>query len=224
MNIELKYQLAVFDLDGTLVDSINDLAAACESVIAENGYPPNPSESYKKFVGDGTLKLIERALPNGTSESEIRRIHALFSERYRAHCLDLTKPYDGMPETVAALKKAGIVCAVASNKPEEFSKLIVTTLFGKNAFDIIRGKREGVPAKPSPEIVNAIMEQSGYSPEQTVVIGDSDVDVMTAKNARTVCIGCTWGFRGEQELRRAGAKYLADKPQHIADLILEASK
>lgn len=224
MEYKPRYRLAVFDLDGTLVNSINDLAAACEYVLAANGYPSNPPESYKKFVGNGTLKLIERALPAGTDEDEIKRVHAQFSERYRAHCLDLTKPYEGIAETLTALKNAGVACAVASNKPDEFANQIVTQLFGGGIFEIVRGKREGVPAKPSPDIINSIIDQSGVSPEQTVIIGDSDVDVMTAQNSSADCIGCVWGFRGEDELRRAGAKFLAHDPQQIADLILEAYK
>lgn len=217
-------KLAIFDLDGTLIDSLGDLAAAVEYVLSKNGYPPNPFESYRYFVGNGTMKLIERALPAGTDEAEVKRIHEIFSARYREHCLDLTKPYDGIPEMLERLKAAGIKTAVASNKPDEFSKKIVAQVFGDELFCSVHGKRDGVPTKPSREIVDSIMCEQGALAEETIFIGDSDVDVQTARNAGIKCIGCAWGFRGAEELKNAGADFIAYNSSDIEEFLLEAAE
>lgn len=217
-------KLAIFDLDGTLIDSIGDLAAAVEYALAQNGYPPNPPEAYRHFVGNGAMKLIERALPKGTDEAEIKRIHEVFSARYREHCLDLTKPYSGTEGMLVRLKNAGIMLAVASNKPDEFSKQIISEVFGEGLFDSVHGKREGVPTKPARDIVDQIMQELGVTAEECIFAGDSDVDVQTAHNAGLECIGCVWGFRGLDELTRAGAEHIAYKTEDIADIILEAAE
>ena len=172
-------KLVIFDLDGTLINSIGDLAEAAEFALRENGYPSNPRDNYRYYVGNGTMKLIERALPAGTDEAEIRRIHEVFSARYREHCLDLTRPYDGIPEMLGRLRAAGVMTAVASNKPDEFARRIVTALFG-DSFDSVHGKREGVPTKPAPDIILSIAEELKIRAEDMVIVGDSDVDVTTA--------------------------------------------
>ncbi len=217
-------KLVIFDLDGTLIDSLGDLTNAVEYALAENGYPPNPRDSYRYLVGNGALKLIERALPKGASEEEIKRVHKAFSERYREHCLELTKPYPGIEDMLRRLNESGIKLAVASNKPDEFSKQIVTALFGDDKFDTVHGKREGVPTKPSPDIIYSIMDELGVSAEETVLVGDSDVDVETAQGAGLKCIGCAWGFRGTDELRRAGADKIALNSDELTDIILEAAE
>lgn len=217
-------KLVIFDLDGTLIDSLGDLAAAVEYALAQNGYPSNPPDSYRYFVGNGALKLIERALPKGASEEEIKRVHKTFSGRYREHCLELTKPYPGIEDMLRRLNESGIKLAVASNKPDEFSKQIVTALFGDDKFDTVHGKREGVPTKPSREIVDSIMSELSIGAEETVFVGDSNVDVQTAHNSGLKCIGCAWGFRGADELRDSGADIIAYNTKDIADIILEAAE
>lgn len=212
-------RLAIFDLDGTLVDSICDLADSVNKALADGGYPTHPYESYRRFVGNGAKKLIERAMPKGAPDSECERIHAAFSENYKERCLNKTRPYDGIIELLDRLREGGIKCAVASNKPDSFSKHIVTELFGGGRFDLVLGKRDGVGVKPSPDIVNDIMSALGCTAEQSVMIGDSDVDVLTAHNAGLPCIGCTWGFRGKAELENAGADMTADSPDDIDKLI-----
>ena len=213
-------ELAVFDLDGTLVNSIYDLADAVNNALADNGYPTHELEAYKHFVGNGAKKLIERALPAGTDRQECSRIHGEYTKYYRAHCLDKTLPYDGMPELVARLRAEGIKCAVASNKPDEFSKEIVTALFGSDGFDLVRGKLEGAASKPAPDILYGIAKTLGTGIEKAVMIGDSNVDVQTAHNAGIKCIGCTWGFRGRAELEAEGADFIAETAQDIADIII----
>lgn len=217
-------KLAIFDLDGTLANSLYDLADAVNKALSDEGFPVHEYEEYKHFVGNGAKKLIERALPAGTEESVRDKIHAAFTENYRSNCLNKTKPYDGISELIGALKSAGIKCAVASNKPDEFSAYVVEGLFGRGVFSLIRGKREGVPTKPSPEIIFSIAEELGCALGEAIMIGDSNVDVDTAHNAGIGCIGCTWGFRGEEELRSAGADYIAHYPSEIADIISSEGK
>ncbi len=213
-------QLAVFDLDGTLADSIADLADAVNHSLAEHGYPVHTVEEYRHFVGNGAKKLIERSLPAGTDEKIRDEVHAGFSAYYREHCLDKTKPYPGMAELVAGLREKGIRCAVASNKPDEFSKEIVRVLFGSSSFDLVRGKLDGVPTKPQPDILFGIAETLGADIADAVMIGDSNVDVETAHNAGIKCIGCEWGFRGREELISAGADLIASTAEDIYRLIV----
>ena len=216
------YKLAIFDLDGTLADSLRDLADAVNIALAEFGYPTHTVEAYKYFVGNGAKKLCERALPKGKrNEAEIKRLLARFGEYYSEHCFDHTAPYEGMPETVKRLTEAGVICAVASNKPDDFSPVVVEKLYGRGLFTIVRGKREGVPTKPAPDIVYGICRELDVPLEETVFIGDSCVDVQTAVNAGLPCNGCDWGFRGESELRAAGCKVIAYKPEELYGLITD---
>lgn len=209
-------KLYIFDLDGTLVDSLEDLADSMNAALEAYGYPVHEVGRYKYFVGNGVLKLVERALPESERNDEnIEKLNAEFAKEYAKRALDKTRPYEGIPELLRELKSKGCLLAVASNKPDKFSKLIVEKLFGEDMFDIIRGKRDGVPTKPDPEVLMSIIEESGVSKEECVHSGDSAVDVLTALNAGIDVIGCTWGFRTRDELMNAGAKKLADKPADI---------
>lgn len=217
----MMYKLAVFDLDGTLADSLRDLAEAVNIGLESFGYPTHRLEEYRYFVGNGAAKLCERALPEDRrSDADVKSLLEKFNEYYGVHCFDHTGPYAGMPETVKRLKAAGVLCAVASNKPDDFSQAVVSRLYGEGLFDLVRGKREGVPAKPAPDMVYAILEELGASLEETVFIGDSCVDVQTARNSGLPCIGCDWGFRGEGELRDNGCEIIAYDPAQLFDLIV----
>ncbi|MBR4554420.1 MAG: HAD-IA family hydrolase [Ruminococcus sp.] len=214
------YRLAIFDLDGTLADSLRDLAEAVNNSLASFGYPTHTVEAYKYFVGNGAKKLCERALPEDKkTDAEIQRLLTHFGEYYSTHCFDHTVPYDGMQDTVKRLTEAGVICAVASNKPDDFSQIVVERLYGSGLFSLVRGKRDGVPTKPSPDIVYDICRELDIPSGEAVFIGDSCVDVQTAHNAGLPCIGCVWGFRGEQELRDSGCDILAYKPEELFDLI-----
>lgn len=213
-------KLIIFDLDGTLVNSIYDLADAVNDSLIELGYPTHELDKFYHFVGNGTVKLSERALPEEhRSKAEIQRLHKLFSEKYQKCCLNKTLPYDGIKQALKSLKSLGLKCAVASNKPDNFVKYIVDNLFEVNTFDIISGKREGIPPKPDPQIIAEILRQLKIDRQDTVFAGDSDVDVITAHNANIPCIGCVWGFRGQQELIKAGADYLAATPLNISEIV-----
>lgn len=211
-------RLAVFDLDGTLVNSLADLAAASNYGLRTLGFPEHPTEQFRYFVGNGVRKLCERVLPEDAQDYADRQ-HALFSEYYNAHYADETRPYPGITELLPRLKDAGILLAVASNKTEVFTRKIVEHFFGTALFDLVSGKIEGRPVKPDPAILQAAMQQFGTAPRETVMIGDSNVDIRTAKAACTHSIGCLWGFRTAAELEEAGAEQLADAPAQLFDLI-----
>ena len=167
-------------------------------------------------MGNGVHKLCERCLPPDTPAAEVETFFAEFNSYYSRHCLDKTAPYDGIPAVLAQLKAAGVHLAVASNKTQPFVETIVRHYFGSDCFDQIFGSSDDRPKKPAPAIVEQILKTAGVSKAQAVMIGDSDVDIQTGKNAGVHTIGCVWGFRGEQELERAGADDLARTP---ADLL-----
>lgn len=214
------YQLAIFDLDGTLVNSIADLGGTANRLLEQRGLPTHPLDAYYRFVGNGVHKLCERCLPADTPADEVERFFAAFNEDYSRHCLDKTAPYAGIPEVLEQLRSAGVHIAVASNKTQPFVEKIVKHYFGENGFDQILGSSDSRPKKPSPEIISVILENAGMTPEQAVMIGDSNVDIRTAKNAGVHSIGCTWGFRGRDELAEAGADDLAEKPEDLLKFTL----
>lgn len=209
------YKLVIFDLDGTLVNSLEDLGNACNSALERFGYPTHPMDSFRYFVGDGVPMLIRRALPESErSEENIARVKAVFDEIYGRNYNVCTRPYDGITELLDKLKAEGILIAVASNKPDNFTQTIVTNMFG-DTFSYVSGKKEGFEKKPDPQIALHIMEKLGVSPKDVLFAGDSSVDMQTAHNAGCDCIGCVWGFRTLQELTDNKATYIANSPIDI---------
>lgn len=209
------YKLVIFDLDGTLVNSLEDLGNACNSALERFGYPTHPMDSFRYFVGDGVPMLIRRALPESErSEENIARVKAVFDEIYGRNYNVCTRPYDGITELLDKLKAEGILIAVASNKPDNFTQTIVTSMFG-DTFSYVSGKKEGFEKKPDPQIALHIMEKLGVSPKDVLFAGDSYVDMQTAHNAGCDCIGCVWGFRTLQELTDNKATYIANSPIDI---------
>ncbi len=208
-------KLIIFDLDGTLVNSLEDLADAANSALKKRGFPIHETEKFRYFVGNGIPKLIERVLPEDKRVPvTMAEVKADFDAYYHSHYADKTKPYAGINELLSALKSRGYILAVASNKADEFTKAIVNSFFN-GIFSIAAGSSEGIARKPAPDIVYKIMEEAGADKKNTILIGDSNVDVMTAKNAGIKCIGCLWGFRTSEELEAAGADFLAEKPSDI---------
>ena len=215
----MKYRLAMFDLDGTILNSLEDLTDSVNAVLLRHGFPTHSLDAVRSFVGNGILKLIQKAVPAGIGEEKRDAVFEDFKVYYAAHCADKTKPYEGVVDLLLALRRAGILTAVVSNKADFAVKMLVDQYFN-GLFDAAVGERQDVPRKPAPDGVLAVMRSLGCTATETVYIGDSDVDVMTAKNAHVDGIFVDWGFRSAELLRACGARTVVSKPQEIADLLL----
>jgi phosphoglycolate phosphatase len=213
-------KLIIFDLDGTLIDSLADLAASVNHVLRMHGFPEHSLDEYRYFVGNGVIKLLERALPENSRGKEL--LLCLFEEfirYYTVHRADFTTPYPGIPALLEELKRRGKLLAVASNK-NHFSVEAMTRLyFGHVPFDFVHGHREGVPPKPDPSIAREILHEAGVVPGDTFFVGDSGVDMQTARAAGIRSIGVTWGFRSCEELRENGADFIVETPREILSLV-----
>ena len=219
------YQNVIFDLDGTLLNTIDDLADAGNWVCARRGWPEHTVEEYKRMVGNGIPKLVERFAPEGArDEATLKEALEQFSTRYDAHKEDKTAPYPGIPALLDALKAEGIQCAVFSNKADALCGGIIAHYFGTGRFDAVRGNRPGVPTKPDPTGLYALMTELGADPAATLFVGDSDVDILTGHNAQLPAMGALWGFRGRAELTAAGADALAEAPEDILRYVQERNK
>lgn len=210
---------AVFDLDGTIADTICDLGDAVNYGLERLGCPTHDYEAYKKMVGNGAKKLCERALPEDKKDKSAE-LHKLFKEYYSQHYLDKTKLYDGMKETMERLQSRGVVLAVATNKPEDVAREIIWELLPDIGFVKVLGGVDYRPVKPDSAILIEIFSVLPDEENEVYMIGDSNVDIRTAKNAGIASIGCAWGFRGREELAAEGADFIAEKPSDIADIIL----
>lgn len=211
-------KIAVFDLDGTLTDSIEDLADATNYGLEQLGFPAHDYEEYKHFVGNGAKKLCFRALPQDEKEYT-EELHRLFREYYGKHYLDKTRLYDGIGAVLGELQKNGVILAVATNKPQDFAVKIINALLPEINFVKVLGGCEDRPKKPDPAVIKEILADIPDCGE-VFMTGDSDVDIMTAKNAGIASIGCEWGFRGRSELENAGADRIAAVPSDILKYIL----
>ena len=211
--------LVIFDLDGTLLNTIDDLGYACNHALEACGFPTHAIEEYPRLVGNGVNKLIERALPEGQKDEEtVMRVRAHFVPYYNAHNCDFTRPYDGIPELLESLKARGCMLAVASNKYQAATEKIVSHFF-PGVFDVVLGEREGVPRKPDPQIVRDIEAKlqrdevpSTYS---VLYVGDSLVDQATAANAGVPFVACSWGFVAREKLVEAGCEHIIDSPREL---------
>jgi phosphoglycolate phosphatase len=216
----MRYKLALFDLDGTVLDTLEDLTDATNAAMAMHGYPTHSIDAVRSFVGNGIGNLIRSALPEGTNEAEFHTVLGDFKKYYGEHCADKTKPYDGVLEMLRTLRAAGVQTAVVSNKADFAVKALAERYF-KGLFDIAIGEREGVARKPAPDSVLEVMRELGADAAECVYIGDSDVDVLTAKNAGVDGIFVTWGFRSEACLRETGATELVDAVPALTKQILK---
>ena len=216
---DMKYSLAVFDMDGTILDTLDDLTNTLNLSLEEAGLPLRTKDEVRSFVGNGVGKLIERALPEDTPETEREKFFEVFARNYKLHCADLTRPYDGVPELIVALRARGVKTAVVSNKVDFAVRQLAEDYF-PGLFDIAVGEREGVKRKPAPDSVLAVIDALGVRREETVYIGDSDVDVETAKNAGVDLIGVEWGFRPREVLLAHGAKVTVKRTDELLRLIL----
>lgn len=213
-------KLVIFDLDGTLLNTIADLATATNQALEQCHYPTHDVDAYRFFVGNGINKLFERALPeNARTEENILRIRELFLPYYDAHNADLSAPYPGIAELLQTLQDRGIRVGVASNKYQAATRKLIAHYFPKIAFIEVLGQREGIPAKPDPSIVHEIMDKAQVSADEVLYVGDSDVDMQTAHRAGVTAVGVTWGFRPRAELERWQPAYLLDKAGDLLALL-----
>lgn len=214
----MKYKVAVFDMDGTILNTLQDLMDSTNYSLAKNDMPTRTYEEIRMFVGNGIKKLIQRAVPKNSSEQQIEKVFKDFNEHYKIHCADKTCAYQGIPEAIKELKNAGIKTAVVSNKADYGVQELVEIYF-KGLFDVAIGETEGIAKKPAPDMVLKALKELNVSQKQAVYIGDSDVDFHTAQNSNLDFIGVDWGFRGRVFLEKLGAKTIIDNANELVELI-----
>ena len=213
-------KLIIFDMDGTLLDTLQDIADSTNYLLRQHNYPEHPLDAYRYFVGNGIKILIERAIPE--TERNDENINALFEEfmpYYEAHKADKTSPYPGMLELLSTLQEKGVLLAIASNKVQAAMGPLVERYFPGIGFAAVLGNRQGVPPKPHPAIVEDILKLTGISKEETLYVGDTAVDMQTAAAAGLRKIGVLWGFRPLEELQQAGADIIVEHPLEILDYL-----
>ena len=217
----MNFTHVIFDLDGTILGTLGDLADATNWVCARHGWPVHPLEDYKRFVGNGAGKLLARVTPPEVelTQSLRRQLMAEFSERYTAHSSDKTRAYPGMPQALSRLKAAGVRMAVLTNKPHEAAGPVVERYY-PGVFDAVQGAVVGAPLKPDPTALLALMEKLGAAKDQTLFAGDSNVDIRTGKNGGLSACGVLWGFRTRAELEAEGADFIAERPEELERLVL----
>lgn len=213
----MRYDTYIFDLDGTLLNTINDLAASCNYALRSCGMPGRTVDEVRRFVGNGVRLLMVRAIPGGDSNPRFDEAYAIFRQHYLHHSLDTTKPYDGIEELIAELNAAGKHVAVVSNKFYAATQALVRHFFG-DTIKVAIGERENIRKKPAPDTVLEALRQLDMPAEAAVYIGDSDVDIDTARNCGMPCISVLWGFRDRQFLIDHGATTLVSEPGEIAEI------
>lgn len=214
------FQTVIFDLDGTLLNTLDDLADTGNWVCEQMGWPTHPVDAYRYFAGNGIPNLVWRFAPEGISEADHARALALFGAHYAIHKTDKTAPYPGIPALLDALREKGVGYGVVTNKDHDAALGILRHYFG-DAIAHAQGRVEGLPIKPAPDSTLRLMETLGADPASTLFVGDSDVDLQTARAAGLPGCGVLWGFRGEEELTAAGAAYIAPDVAALEKLIFE---
>lgn len=209
-----KYDTVIFDLDGTLLDTLQDLADAVNYALRSMQMPERTVEEVRCFVGNGVRRLMELSVPNGFDNPQFEETFAKFKEYYGVHCNDKTKAYDGVVELLRELREDGYALAIVSNKLDSAVKEL-SEIYFEGIVKVAIGEREGVAKKPAPDTVYKALEELGMPAEGAVYVGDSDVDVMTAKNSGLPCISVLWGFRDEEFLVEHGATQFAGTPEEI---------
>ena len=212
----MRYQTYVFDLDGTLLDTLGDLAASTNYALRTHGMPEHSLDDVRRFVGNGVRVLMERAVPQGAENPQFEAAFQTFRMHYMQHSLDTTKPYDGILETLEALKAEGCRLAVVSNKMMAATQELCRHFF-RDTIEVAIGEHEaqGIRKKPAPDTVNEAFRQLGVGKERAVYVGDSDVDILTARNSGLPCISVLWGFRDRDFLIQHGAETFISAPSEL---------
>ena len=215
----MKYKIAIFDMDGTILDTLEDLKDSLNYVLENNGFKTRTIDEVRKFVGNGIRLLVERGVGEGASKEIVDKVFSEFNAYYKIHCKDKTKPYDGICEVVKKIKEQGIITAVVSNK-SDFAVQELMPVYFPDLFDFALGLREGIEKKPAPDSVFEILRRYNMQKEDSVYIGDSEVDVQTAINSGIDCIAVTWGFRSIDILKKQGADNFAFCPEELLNKLL----
>jgi phosphoglycolate phosphatase len=216
----LKYDGVIFDLDGTLVDTLEDLADAMNRVLRAEQAPVHSYATYKLLIGKGIRNLVGQALPaEMRSDETIARCYEAMIADYGEHCLVKTRRYDGVGELVSGLRAAGAKLAVLSNKSDALTRRIVESLFAPGDFDVVMGAQPGLPLKPDPTVALLIGDRLGAAPSRIVFLGDSGIDMLTAGAAGMIAVGAAWGFRTKDELVENGASAVLDHPRQLLELL-----
>ncbi|HOJ10857.1 MAG TPA: HAD family hydrolase [Clostridiales bacterium] len=216
----MKYKAVIFDLDGTLLDSIDDLADSMNAVLEDAGYPAHDIQSYKYFVGDGMEKLVFRSLPEEYRDTEtVKKYAGKMKQEYEKRWNNKTRPYQGIPELLDALSSRDVHIAVLSNKPDNFTKLMIKELLPNWEFRAVYGDRNYIPRKPDPAGAIEIARTMGLQSREILYLGDTGTDMQTACSAGMYAVGALWGFRGKDELLANGAKALIEKPLDLLNLL-----
>ena len=211
-------KLCIFDLDGTLLNTLDSIAYYVNDTMKHFGLPVIETEKIRTFVGNGAKNLISRSLRYNGSELDAEKVLSVYIEKYNSDALYLVKPYDGIRELLSKLHENGVTLAVLSNKPHSSTSIMIDEIFGKDLFSVVRGPYNNEKVKPEPAVANEIAK--GFEKENCFFIGDSDVDIKTGRNALMHTVGVTWGFRDRDVLQHAGAEKIVSKAADIADIVL----
>ena len=216
-----KYELAVFDMDGTILYTLDDICNGVNETLVRHGLPRRDIDSIRRNIGHGIRHEIESSVPEGTDESVIDAVFHDFHAWYEVHCNDNTRPYEGIVELLQSLKEEGIRCAVVSNKADYAVKALSDIHF-RGLMEASVGEMEGIARKPAPDEVDEVLRLIGVDRKKAVYIGDSEVDIETARNAGMDCIAVSWGYRDRWMLEASGAKVIADNVEQLKHLLLES--
>lgn len=217
-----KIKTVIFDLDGTLLDSLEDIAYSANTVLRDNGFPVHSKEAYRYYVGDGLATLVRRIAPAGTPETLLAELGDAFVRIYDDNWHRATKPYPGIVEMLIAIQDKSCKMAILSNKPDAFTKLCAAHFFPHISFLEVWGQREGLAKKPDPEAALRIAQGCDSAPEQCVFVGDTSVDIRTGRAASMTAVGVSWGFRQIDELEEAGADLIITKPEQLLPYVFPA--
>lgn len=216
----VKLKAVIFDLDGTLLNTLDDLRNAANTICQEYQWPTYSLETFRYFVGNGIPKMVERLIPQKKlTETLLAEVICEFKQEYQQHLCDATRPYDGIREMLEKLEEEGIKIAVLTNKADELAKQIVRTFFGKNDW-VVWGQRPGIKIKPHPQALLLLLDQLRVDKKNALYVGDSAVDIETARAALVKDVGVLWGFRNKEELQEAGVTILVETPEQLVDFIL----
>ncbi len=216
----MRFRATLFDLDGTLLDTLDDIATAANQVLATRGFPTHSHPHYRMLIGEGVVKLMRRALPEmHRDEATVHACVAAYVQEYERCWNVQTKPYAGVPEMLDALVIRGLKLAVLSNKPDQFTQRCVDELLAKWAFDVVLGASDKFPRKPDPASAIEIARRLGVLPAECLYVGDSGIDMQTARAAGMCAVGALWGFRDQEELLKDGARLLINKPSEVLEYL-----